>query len=125
MQADVELREVESEDLDAPTEIGETSVGDPGSPIRPEAAVDDGQIGGELVRRAVTAVSEPPPDEGELAPVGLALVLRTDQRRVVRELLLIARDRLEELVRDRGERARDPDRRGQPAHLCSIAREHE
>src|SRR5438105_3375118 len=83
VQPDVELREVEPEDLDAPPEIGQTAVGDPGSPIRPQAAVENGEIGGELVRRAVAAVSEPPPDEGELAPVGLAFVLRPDLGRVV------------------------------------------
>ena len=45
-------------------------------------------------------VAEPPPDERELPPVRLAVVLVADLRRVLGELALVARDRAVELVRD-------------------------
>ena len=80
----------------------------------------------------VAVVAEPPPDERELAPVRLALVLRADARGVVRELALVARDRLEQLVarrrRARSERRARRRARGPPRgavereRACAVER---
>ena len=84
VQPDVELRQMEPEELDPAAEGGQPSVGEPCAPVRPQAAVDDVEVGRKLGRRGVAAraprrrLPEAVPDERELAPVGLvALVLPT------------------------------------------------
>ena len=125
MEADVELRDVEPEQLDAAAQVGEAAVGDAPAFVRAQAPVDDVQVGLELLCPPVAVIAEPPPDEGELAAVRLVAVLLADLLRVGRELALVARDRLEELVGDRDERRRQPERGGQLADLRAIARERQ
>ena len=125
MEADVELRDVEPEQLDAAAQVGEAAVGDARAFVRAQAPVDDVQVGLELLGPPVAVIAEPPPDEGELAAVRLVAVLLADLLRVGRELALVARDRLEELVGDRDERRRQPERGGQLADLRAIARERQ
>jgi len=60
------------------------------------------------------------PDEGQLAPVRLVVVARADARRVVGELVLVACDRLAQLVRDCAELRRNSDRRCECANLVAI-----
>ena len=121
VQPDVELRDMEPEDLDTTPKIRQRAVGDAAAAVRAQATVDDVQVGSELVRTSVPTIAEPPPDERKLSPVRLALVLSADLRRVLRELCLVPCNRLEQFVGDGHQRARNPDRRGQRAHLDAVA----
>ena len=104
VHADVEFRDVEAEDLDRTLQLGD-ACRQPRAAMLLEAAADHGEVLEQRVRRLVRVVREPPPDERELAPVGLELVLRADLRRIVWELPLVACERLLELVRHFNERA--------------------
>ena len=53
VQADVELGQVEAEDLHARAEVGEPAVCDSLSAVRPQAAVDQLEVGEEVGGRAV------------------------------------------------------------------------
>ena len=76
-------------------------------------------------RGRVAVVPEPPPHEGELAPVRLERVPGADLRCVCRELALVARERLVELGRDRDERAGSRDLDRERAHLVAVTAERE
>ena len=123
MEADVELRHVEPEQLDPAAKVGETPVGDPIALVRTQAPVDHVEVRLQLLRARVAVVAEPPPDEGELAAIRLVAVLLADLLGVGRELPLVARDRLEELVGDGDERRRQPERSCQLAHLGAVGRQ--
>ncbi len=82
MEAGVELGDVEAEELDPPAKTGQTPVRDPAAPVRAQAAVDDVEIGLQLLDPSVALVAEPPPDEAQLAAVGLVAVLLADLLRV-------------------------------------------
>ena len=71
--------------------------------------------------RLVAIVREPPPDERELPPVRLELVLRADLRCVVGQLALVARERLLELFRHADERAVRRELDGERAHAVAVA----
>ena len=106
MEANVELGDVEAEDLDATAQAGEPPVRDPLAAVRAQAAVDDLEVGHELVGPPVAVVPEPPPDEGELATVRLVAVLVADLLGVGRQLALVPGDRVQELLGDADERRR-------------------
>ena len=77
MHADIELGDVESEQLDAPTQRGEPAVGNPLSAMRAQRRVDDLEVGHELVHVAVPAwlalgrLQQPLVHQPQLAPVRL------------------------------------------------------
>ena len=81
MHAHLDVGEVEAEELDAAAQRRERAVGDARAAVRAQAAVDDVEIGGEAVVRAVL---EAPPHEAELAPVRLVEVLVADRLGVLR-----------------------------------------
>ena len=66
--------------------------------LRSQAAVDDGEILCEVVGGCVRVGIEPPPHEGELAPVGLVAVLVADLLGVLGKLALVALDRREQVL---------------------------
>ena len=121
----VEPGDVEPEELDARAQPREPAVREALAAVRAEAPVDHVEIRGELVRRGVAVVPEPPPDERELAAVRLALVLPAERRRDLGELALVARDRLAELARRADQRRREPERHRERPHLGAQARERE
>ena len=125
MQSYVELREVEPEDLDHPLEPRDAAVRDASAAVRVQAVANQADVGEQAIRVRVPAVTEPPPHEGQLAPVGLELVSCADLGRVERQLLCVARDRRLELVRDRDERSRRGDLDCERANLGAVAIESE
>ncbi len=125
VEADVELGHVEAEELDPPAEAGKPPVGDSLSPVRAQAAVDDVEVGLELLGPPVAVVSESPPDEGELAAIRLVAVLLADLLRVGGQLPLVPGDRVEELRRDSYQRRRQAERRRQLPHLGLVAAERQ
>src|SRR5438132_13999611 len=125
MQPDVELREVEAEELDAPPQFGEPAARDPRAAILLEAPSHHVDVVEQGVGVRVALVAEPPPDERELAPVRLELVLRADRGGVLGELALVARDRLLELARDRDEGAMHRERDRELAHVAPVTLERE
>jgi hypothetical protein len=50
VEANVELREMEAEQLDSPAERRQPAVGDPPGSVRAQAPVEDVEVGGELGR---------------------------------------------------------------------------
>ena len=122
---------MEAEHLDACPQVGEPAVGDPPPAVRAQAAVDEVEVveqrgGRRIAGRALgERLAEALPDERELAPVGLAGVLRADPGRVAGKLGLVAGDRVRQLGQDRDERARDADELGETAHLCTVVRERQ
>jgi hypothetical protein len=131
VQADVELREVEAEELDAASQCAEPAVGQARAAVLPEAAIDELEVGGKLVRAAISPraarerLAEAVPDEGELAPVGLVRVLAPDLPGIGGQLALVSGERLDELDGHADERARDPERRGELANFASVPRQRE
>ncbi len=71
VDAHVERRHVQPEDLDPRAEVGESAVGDAGSAVGAKRRVDAREVAGELVRVAVLVRREPLPDPHELVAVGL------------------------------------------------------
>ena len=116
---------MEAEELDSPAERGQAAVGDALAPGRPQAFVEQLEIGRELSRGAVAPVPEPPPHEAELAPVGLVAVAVAELGGVLRQLPLVARDRLEQIRGRVDYLAGDPDCTCELADLVAIRREHE
>jgi len=98
-----ELRDVEPEELDGPLERRDTR-GDAPAAVRLQAAADDAEVVQQRGGRFVAIVREPPPHEGELAPVRLELVLLAYLRGVCRQLALVAHKRSLELLRHAYER---------------------
>ncbi len=132
MHAHVELGDVQSEQRDAAAQRGEPPVRDALATAGAQRAVDDvevvEQLGGAGVAGVATAERigtgeqvETSPDEAELAAVGLADVLIPDLLRVAGQLLLVARDRLEQLGRDVGEAVGDAHGAGEVAHFVAVA----
>src|SRR2546430_13912029 len=93
MQPDVELREVEAEELDAPPQLGEPAARDPRAAILLEAPSHHVDVVEQGVGVRVARVAEPPPDERELAPVRLASGLPAGRRRRLRGRALAPRGR--------------------------------
>ena len=116
---------MEAEQLDAAAQAGQAPVGDPGAAVRAEAAVEDVEVRLQLLDPCVAVVAEAPPDEGELAAVGLVSVLLADLLGVGGQLALVAGDRLQELVGYPDERERQPERRGELANLAAVATERQ
>ncbi len=75
MDAEVELRDVEAEDLDAPAQRRQATVGDSLAAVRAEARVEEVELREELVGSAVPVLPEPCPDGAEAPPVRLVDVL--------------------------------------------------
>ena len=86
-----------------------------------QAAVEQLEIGGEILHRLVRIRVEAPPHERELPPVRLVDVLVADRRGVGRQLELVALDRREQLRVDGRETRRDADRRRKLAHFVAVA----
>ena len=116
---------MEAEELQPSAQAGEPAVRDPLAAVGPQAALDDVEVGGELLGAPVAVVSEAPPHERELAAVGLVAVLVADALGVLGQLPLVARDRLGELVGDLDQGGREPERRRQVARLLPVAGESE
>ncbi len=125
MQPHVELGDVEAEQLDPSPQRRQPAPCDPGAAVRPQARIDERQVGRKLVRRQVAVRLQPPPDKRQLAPVRLALVLSADHDGVVGELPLVVGERVHELRRHADERARHAQLTGQRAHLVAVARHRE
>ncbi len=131
VKTNVELRQVEAEELDAPPQRGEPSVGDALCTAGTKAPVEDVEIERERRRRRVALpvagerVAQAPPGEAELASVGLVEIAILELERILGKLLLVTCDRGEELGRGRGELGRDPDDLGELAHLRRVRREGE
>ena len=132
VEANIEAREVKAEDLDTPTQAGETTVRDPPAAVLPEAAVENREISRKLGCRCeaslVTAfdhVHEAPPDERELSTIGLLGVAPSDFGEVLGELLLVCSKRCLELLGDTDEARRDGQRTRELPHLVPIPREDE
>ena len=106
VEAHVERREVEAEQLDDPREARDPALREPPPAVLRKAACDRRQVGQQLLARPVAVVSEPPPHERELAAVRLAQVLRPDRGGVLGELALVPLDRPLELVGDGDQRSR-------------------
>ena len=122
MHAHVELREMEAEDLDAASQSGERALGDSRAAMRTKAPVEQREILREPFDRVVGVGVEPPPHERQLSPVGLVEVLVADLGRVLRQLLLVTRDRGDQLVVDSHDARRHADRGGERADLVAVAR---
>ena len=120
VHADVEPGEVQPEDLHAPAQRGERPVGDPRAAVRAQAAVEQREILRQPVDRVVRVGVEAAPHERELPAIRLVEILVADLRRVLGQLPLVARDRLEELRVDVDEARRDADRGGERAHLVAV-----
>ena len=102
------------------------AVGDPRAPVRAQAPVEHG----EIRRRSAAALSyavgvEPPPHERELAPVGLVEVLLGHLGRRLRQLALVAGDRLEQLVAHRRQPRGDAELGRERPHLVAVAAEQQ
>ena len=74
VRAQVELREVQSEDLDLAPEVGEAAVGDTPRVVGAEALVDELELTAQLVDLERVA-AEPLPDRAQPAAVRLVVVL--------------------------------------------------
>ena len=75
VDAQVELRQVQPEDLHTAAEEGEPPVGDPLAAVRPQAGVDQVELAEQLVGRAEGVVAQSRPDRRQPPPVGLVDVL--------------------------------------------------
>ena len=125
VQTDVELRDVETERLDHALQPRHASLCDAMATVRLQAAADHRQIVEQLVCGRVAVVPEPPPHEGELAPVRLECVPGADLGCVSRQLALVPRERRVELGGDRDQRARSSDLDRERAHLVAVTSERE
>ncbi len=132
VHADVELRDVEAEQLDAAAQVGELAVRDARAAVGAEARVHQLEIEQQAVGVVVGGLAgrgeqvlEAPADEAELAPVGLVEVLVADLGGEGRELALVARDRSEQLVAHRHHARRDAGRPRELAHLAAVAADGE
>ena len=74
MQAELERRAVEPEDVEPTPQRGEAAVGNALATVRPEAPFDDVELAGELGGRAVCVRPETLPDGGQAPTVGLGRV---------------------------------------------------
>ena len=88
VQAHVELRDVEAEQLDAPAQVGERPVGDARAAVGAQARVHQLEVGEQLVGVGVAGLAvaleqvlEALADEAQLAAVGLVEVLVADLER--------------------------------------------
>src|SRR3954452_24108316 len=99
MEPYVELGEVEAEDLDPSPQGRQTAGRDARAMVSRQAPGEHVEIREQLGGAVVTVVSEPPPDERKLAAVRLELAPPADRSGVVRQLALVARDRLVQLGR--------------------------
>src|SRR2546426_12518473 len=97
MEPHVELGEVEAEELDSPPQGRQPAGRDARATVSREAPGEHVEICQQLGRAVVAVVSEPPPDERKLAAVGLKLAPPANRSGVVRQLALVARDRLVQL----------------------------
>ena len=117
VQAHVQLREMEAEQAHHPLDAGDAAVRDPAGAVRSEALPDHTQIVEQRLRPRVEVVVETPPHEGELPPIGLELVPRSDLGRVRGQLRLVTADRRLELVGHAGQR---PGRRQLDRQLTDL-----
>ena len=132
VDADVELRELEPEELDAAPQRRQPTVRHPVCAAGPQAAVEEVEIGGEVGGRCVAGpgsrldpVPQAPPDEAELSPVRLVEVAVAELCRVLGKLARVTRDGLVELLRAGGDPVRDADRAGELPDLRRIGRERQ
>ena len=123
MQPQVELGKMEAEDLDSPPQRCEPAGRDARSPVRRQAAREHVEIREQLGGTVVPAVSESPPDERKLAPIGLELAPSPDRAGVLGQFALVARDRLVQLGRNLHERPMHRERDRKLAHVAAIAPE--
>src|SRR5438128_12647041 len=105
MQPHVELRQMEAEDLDAPSQSGEPAGRDARTAVLRQAACEHVEVRQQFSGTFVAVVPEPPPDERELPSVWLELASPPDRCGVLGQFPLVARDGFVELARDLDERA--------------------
>src|SRR5437870_8267864 len=125
MESHVELGEVETEDLDPPPQCRQPAGRDARATVSRQAPGEHVEIREQLGGAVVAVVSEPPPDERKLSAVGLELAPPANRSGVLRQLALVARDRLVQLGRHLYERAmhRECDRK--LAHITAVTPERE
>src|SRR5947199_1481158 len=121
MEPNVELRQMEAEDLDAPSQGGEAAGRDARTAVLRQAACEHVELRQQLGGTFVAVVPEPPPHERELASVWLELTSSSDRCGVLGQFPLVARDGFVEPGRDLDERAvhRETDR--ELAHFGAVA----
>src|SRR2546426_2883943 len=107
MLADIEASADESKGAHLTTQPEKIGIRDRSIAMPSETCIEEIEIGGQLVRRAVASAlvfqrrRQPPPDEGELAPVRLLTGPRIQGRRVIVELGLVSLDRVRQMGADR------------------------
>ena len=132
VDADVELREVKAEELDATAKRGEPPVCHTRPPPLSQAAVDHVEVGGKLGGRLVAGldgpldrVAESPPHEAELAAIRLVEIPAPELLGVRGQGPLVALDRGGELPGNANDVARDPRGLRKRSHFRRIGLEHE
>src|SRR6266550_97175 len=106
MLADIEARPDESEGLHLTAQTKKITVRNGGAAVAAKARIQQVEVHGKVVgggvggRLAVERRAQPPPDEGELAPVRFVRRPWREGPGIVLQLFLIASDRARQLVAD-------------------------
>src|SRR5437867_10801420 len=129
MLADIEASADESKSAHLTTQPEKIGISDRSIAMPSEAGIEEIEIGRQLVRRAVATAlvvqrrRQPPPDEGELAPVRLLPGARIQGRRVIIEVGLVPLNRVRQLRADRRQASGLAEITGQRPYPVAIERQ--